>query len=308
MSELRAHLADYIALRRGLGFVCKEGDSLLPSFVGFLEARAAPHLTTELAVAWATSSPGVLAVTKRQRLVAVRGFAEYLRTRDGQTEVPPAALLPANYSRVAPYIYSDADIDALMAAARTLTPALRARTYETFIGLLAVSGLRMGEAIRLDRSDIDLSRSLLVVRNSKLEKARQVPLHPSAIAALVAYATERDGHFGQSSSDSLFVSINGTRLYPRTVEATYRQLVTTAGLAGRGQRTRPRLHDLRHSFAVKTLIDWYRDGTDVDASMPLLSKTLGHVSPASTYWYLQAVPELFAIIAKRVEGVFEDLP
>jgi integrase/recombinase XerD len=307
MSELRAHLADYIALRRCLGFVCKEGDCLLPSFVGFLEARGAQHVTTELALAWATSNPGVLAVTKRQRLVAVRGFAEYLKTLDERTEVPPAELLPATYSRVTPYIYSDKDIDALISAARTLTPVLRARTYETFIGLLAVSGIRMGEAIRLDRCDIDHTRSLLVVRNSKLEKAREVPLHQSALEALVHYAAERDRHFGKPSSESFFVSTNGTRLYPRTVDATYRQLVSTTGLTGHGQRSRPRLHDIRHSFAVKTLVDWYRDGADVDASMPLLSKTLGHVSPASTYWYLQGAPELFAIVASRVEEVTGDL-
>jgi integrase len=307
MSELRTHLANYVLLRRSLGFALKEGDWLLPSFVGFLEARDAHHVSTPLALAWATSPSGVLAVTQRQRLVAVRGFAEYLSTIDQRTEVPPANILPATYSRVTPYIYSDEEIDGLMFAARMLTPALRARTYETLIGLLAVTGIRIGEAIRLDRDDIDYSRSLLVVRNSKLEKARHVPLHPSALEALRAYAAERDGHFAHPSTESFFVSTLGARLVHVTVNQTHRQLVALAGLSGRGQRGRPRLHDLRHSFAVKTLIAWYRDGIDVDASMPLLSKVLGHISPASTYWYLQAAPELFSIVADRVEHVFEDL-
>jgi integrase/recombinase XerD len=307
MSELRARLSDYVALRRSVGFVLKEGDWLLPSLVDYLEGRGARTVSTELALAWATAPPGVLAVTKHQRLVAARGFATYLKTLDDDTEVPPADLLPASYTRVTPYLYSDEEIERLMAAARTLSPALRALTYETLIGLLAVSGIRVGEAIRLDRDDIDHRRSLLIVRNSKLEKAREVPLHNSALEALSAYASQRDRRFEGPSCESFFVSTIGTRLYPRSVDATHRKLVTLAGLQARGGRCRPRVHDLRHSFAVRTLMAWYRQGLDVDAAMPLLSQVLGHVSPASTYWYLQAAPELFAIVARRVEHAFEDL-
>jgi integrase len=307
MSELRAHLGDYVKLRRSLGFVLKEADCLLPSFVAFCEAADAEVVTTQLALAWAVSRPQVLPVTKRQRLAAVRGFAEYLKGFDDRTEVPPPDLLPAAYHRVTPHIYTDGEIDALIAAAATLNPSSRSCTYRTLIGLLAVSGIRIGEAIRLDDSDIDNSRSLLVVRNSKLEKAREVPVHSSTLAALAAYKTERDRHFPQQSPQSFFVSTLGTRLHPCTVRHTYWHLIVRAGLHGRGQRSRPRIHDIRHTFAVKTLASWYQHGVDVDASMPLLSRVLGHANPASTYWYLSGAPELFTNVASRIGHLFEDM-
>ena len=308
MNDLRRQLFDYVALRRSLGYVMKEGDFLLPSFVAYLEDRNARHITTELALAWAISPSGVLPITRQQRLGVVRGFAKYLKTLDDTTEVPPTDLLPASYSRVTPYLYSDEEIERLMAAARSLSPELRGLTYATLIGLLAVSGMRIGEAIRLDRDDVDYRTSLLVVRNSKNEKAREVPLHATTLEALSTYAKIRDRHYAQPSCESFFVSTIGTRLYPACVDKTHRALVALADLNGRGSRCRPRIHDLRHSFAVKTLIGWYRDGRDVDACMPLLSKVLGHASPASTYWYLQAAPELLALVARQVEPVFGEMP
>jgi integrase len=169
MNDLRRQLFDYVALRRSLGYVMKEGDFLLPSFVAYLEDRNARHITTELALAWAISPSGVLPITRQQRLGVVRGFAKYLKTLDDTTEVPPTDLLPASYSRVTPYLYSDEEIEQLMAVARSLSPELRGLTYATLIGLLAVSGMRIGEAIRLDRDDVDYRTSLLVVRNSKNE-------------------------------------------------------------------------------------------------------------------------------------------
>lgn len=308
MSDLRAHLSDYIELRRSLGFVCREADWLLPSFVAYIEGRGAQHVTAELALAWAILPPDVLPITKRQRLGAVRGFAAYLHTIEERTEVPSTDLLPATYTRVAPYLYSDQEVAALMAAARSLRPGVRAATYATLIGLLAVSGIRVGEAIRLDRDDIDYQRALLVVRDSKRERARQVPLDESTLGALSAYSKVRDRRFEEPRSQCFFVSTVGSRLSPRCVDKTHRDLVAWAGLDGHGQRRGPRVHDLRHSFAVKTLIGWHRDGADVDARMPVLSRVLGHLNPASTYWYLQAVPELLAIVAERVEHVFEDQP
>lgn len=308
MNGLSTHLADYIKLRRSLGFAFKEGDWLLPSFVAYLERHGARRVSTEHALAWATSPSGILPVTKRQRLGVVRGFAEYLRNFDAATEVPPADLLPAAYTRVTPYLYSDEDIRRLMAAARSLRPAVRALTYQTLIGLLAVTGIRLGEAIGLDQVDVDYSRSLLVVRHSKAGNTREVPVHESTLAALSAYSTRRDRHFGDRPSDSLFVSTIGTRLYPNCVQKTYRALVARAGLARRGERCRPRVHDLRHSFAVRTLIGWYREGVDVDARMPLLSRVLGHSNPANTYWYLQAAPELLTLVAGRIEPVLGNRP
>jgi integrase/recombinase XerD len=308
MTELRCHLRDYTALRRSLGFAAKEADFLLPSFLTYLEERHATNVTTELALAWASSPEGVLAVTRRQRLSAVRGFARHLSNLDEATEIPPLDLLPASYSRVTPYLYSDEEIEALMAAARSLSPGLRALTYETVIGLLAVSGIRIGEAIRLGRDDVDVVRSLLVVRDSKVERSREVPLHETTLAALDTYRRARDRRFSAPAPASFFVSTLGTPLHPCTVNKTHRDLVALAGLQGRGGRCRPRLHDLRHSFAVNTIIGWHRDGLDVDARMPLLSKVLGHADPKSTYWYLQAAPELLALVAGRLEPVFGELP
>jgi integrase len=308
MTARRRHLARYPALRRSLGFAAKGAEFLLPTVVADRDVRGATKVTTELALAWAMAPAGVLAVTRRQRLGAVRGFAGYLANIDGTTEVPHLDLLPASYSRVTPYLYSDEEIEALMAAARSLSPALRALTYETVIGLLAVSGIRIGEAVRLGRDDVEVDRSRLVVRNSKFERSREVPLHETTLAALDTYRRARDRRFSAPAPASFFVSSLGAPLYPRTVDKTHRDLVALAGLAGRGGRCRPRLHDLRHSFAVKTIIGWHRDGLDVDARMPLLSKVLGHADPKSTYWYMQAAPELLALVAARLEPVLGELP
>jgi integrase/recombinase XerD len=169
-------------------------------------------------------------------------------------------------------------------------------------------GIRIGEAIRLGREDVEAGRSLLVVRNSKFERSREVPLHETSLAALATYAVARDRRFCDPAPASFFVSTLGTPLYPRNVNKTYRDLVALAGLKARGGRCRPRLHDLRHTFAVRTIIEWHRDGLDIDARMPLLSKVLGHADPASTYWYMQAAPELLALVAARLEPVFGELP
>lgn len=308
MSELGDHLDGYVRLRRGLGFALKEADCLLPSFVAFADDRAALHVTTELALAWATAHPGVLAVTQRQRLTAVRGFATYLKALDDRTEIPAADLLPAHYRRITPHIFNDEEITALIAAASMLTPPIRAATYQTLIGLLAVTGIRIGEAIRLDRSDIDIDRSLLTVRDSKNEKRREVPLHTSTMAALAAYGADRDRHIRSASGDSFFVSTLGSRLHPLTIGQVWRRLIASAEITPRGERARPRVHDIRHSVAVWTILGWYRDGVDIDASIPALSKMLGHASPATTYWYLTGVPELFSLVADRVSQVWEDLP
>jgi integrase len=216
----------------------------------------------------------------------VRGFARYLQTVDPATEVPPTDLLPAgNYQPPTPYLYSDADITALMAAARALTPPLRAATFETFIGLLAVTGLRIGEAMRLDRGDVDWANRLLTVRNSKFGRSREVLCHDSTIAALRTYTARRDQLCPHPTSATLFVSSQGTRLTHHSVYPTFHKLVRQVGLRPQPPSRRVRVHDLRHSFAVRTLLRWYSDGGDVQARMPLLSTYMGHVKPTTTYWY-----------------------
>lgn len=300
MSDLHTALDDYLVVRRSLGYQLDKAEELLTGFVRYLDDEGATHITTELALAWATLPAGAHPAWWRHRLGAVRGFARHLQSVEPRTEVPPADLLPAAQPRMTPYLYSETDIAGLMAAAHNLAPALRGATYEALIGLLVVSGLRIGEAIRLDRDDIDEDRLALVVRRSKPCCSREVPLHATTVEVLHAYARQRDHEFPVPRSQSLFISERGTRLCYTTVRTTFRGLIGTAGLEGRGTRCRPRLHDIRHSFAVASVLSWYREGADVDAKLPLLSAVLGHVDPASTYWYLETAPELMAVVADRL--------
>jgi integrase len=306
MTDLRSALHDYLRVRRQLGFELKEPGRRLEDYVSFMERAGAKHVTSELALMWATSV-SAHPHRWRRRLGVVRGFARYLSTIDPQTEVPSEDLLPAQLPRVAPYLYSQAEIDALMAAARELTPRLRAATFETLIGLLAVSGLRAGEALGLDRADVDLDDGALHVRAAKQSKQREVPLHDSTTKALREYSRLRDRYGPASTTQAFFVSARGPRLTKGAFNSTFAKLIRQIGLEGRGQRARPRPHDVRHTFAVRTLIDWYRNGEDVDAQLPLLSTFLGHVDPASTYWYLQASPELLALARERLEQTGREL-
>lgn len=302
MTELRAAVEDYLAIRRQLGFVLERDGRLLPDFVGYLEGAGAARVTTELAVAWATL-PAAHPAWWRARLGIVRGFARHLKTIDPATEIPSGDLLRARRPRVRPYLYSDADIAALMEAARELRPQWRAATYETLVGLLAVTGLRLGEALGLDRPDVELAGAVLVVRRAKLGKVREVPLHETTVEALRRYCRVRDRRWPSPATPSFFVAHRGDRLGAATVHDNFAELVRRASLEGRGERCRPRPHDLRHSFAVRTLLGWYRAGADVEASLPLLSTWLGHVDPAATYWYFEAAPELLAVAAQRLEHV-----
>lgn len=306
MTDLRQALADYLAMRRALGFKLQRVGQLLPDFVTYLEQAGATTITTELALAWATQPTGG-AAWWRIRLRAVRGFAKHLHSVDPCTEVPPADLLPAPPSRATPFLYSESDIARLMAAARALVSPLKAATYETLVGLLATTGLRVGEAIRLDRADLDWAEGVLTVRSSKFGKSREVPLQASTLGALRVYQLRRDHLCPRPTAPSFFISTTGTRLDQPTFGSTFLHLVRQAGLRPRSGRCRPRPHDLRHSFAVRTLLNWYRAGYDVEAKLPLLSTYLGHVNPASTYWYLSAAPELLALAGQRLEHALEGL-
>ena len=306
MSDLRAAAHDYLTVRRRLGFELKHAGELLEDYLDFMDRAGAERITTELALMWATS---VQAHPHRwrRRLGVVRGLARYLSTIDPATEVPPDDLLPARLPRVAPYVYSPGEIEALMAAARALSPPLRAATIETVIGLLAVSGLRAGEALGLDRADVDLADGALHVRAAKQNKQREVPLHDTTTKALRQYSRLRDRSRPTSTTPAFFVSPQGSRLTSKAFNGTFAKLIREIGLEGHGERLRPRPHDVRHTFAVRTLIGWYRNGENVDAQMPQLSTFLGHVDPASTYWYLQAVPELLTMISDRLEQLPEVL-
>lgn len=300
MTALRRALADYLRVRRAAGFKLKQAGEMLPDFVGYLEKRGS-RLTTVAALAWATQPRDVHPNWWRQRLVVVRGFAKYLQTIDGQTEMPSLDHLPAREGiRSTPYVYSAADITALLSATETLRSPLRVATYRTLLGLLAVTGMRVGEAIALDERDYDRRRGVLVIRKTKFRKSREVPLHASSVQAIDRYLRERNRLAPRRRTPSLFVSIVGSRLFYQNVHETFLKLVYAAGLGDRRPR-RPNIHDLRHSFAIRTVLDWYRDEVDVEAHLPLLSTYLGHVGPSSTYWYLTAVPELLEAATVRLE-------
>jgi integrase len=237
----------------------------------------------------------------QQRLSAVRGFACYMVTIDPATEVPPGNLLRGAVTRAVPYLYTSSEIIELMASTAVLRPVLRAATYETLIGLLAVTGMRIGEAIALQRDDVDLERGLITIRFSKFDRERLVPLHSSTTAALGSYAARRDERFPIRRATTFFVSSRGTPLLHSGVQRSFATLVAKVGLQPRSPRCRPRVHDLRHRFAVETLLGWYRSGEDVAAKLPVLSTFLGHVKPRNTYWYLSATPELLALAAARLE-------
>lgn len=301
MSRLDPALADYLRLRRALGYKLVRTAKLLAQFTAYLDTQGAERVTVSSALAWATlpaaGGPRWLAM----RISVVRGFAAYLHAIDAAHELVPTDLLPDRGHRATPYLYSDADIVALMAAAATLRTPHRAATYETLLGLLAVTGLRVGEAIRLDRAELDTTEGLVTIRNSKFGKSRLVPLHPTSVAALRRYLLRSDRPRPVVPTAALFVSDAGTRLLYCNVNWTFLKLVGRAGLASRSSGCRPRIHDLRHSFAVRSILDAYRAGADVQARLPLLSTYLGHVNPGATYWYLSAAPELLDLAGQRLE-------
>lgn len=304
MIALRQALEDYLRIRRRLGFELNATERHLEKFVCFLEQAGAVRITTELALMWARLPVDAHPHQWSKRLGIVRGFARYLATIDPDSEVPSKDLLPARRPRVAPYIYSPAEIGALIAAAGALTPALRAASYQTVIGLMATTGLRLGEALGLDREDVDLADGALHVR-ARQTKQREMPLHHTTTEALREYARQRNRRRPAPPTPAFFLNARGERLTKSEFNQRFAKLIQKIGLEGAGERVRPRPHDVRHTFAVRTLLDWFHAGDDVDRRMPLLSTFLGHADPASTYWYLEAVPELMALISARLERLPE---
>jgi integrase len=301
MSALRQALADYLAVRRVLGYKLVRAGKLLAQFLTYVEHRGEDHLTVDTAVAWATLSPEAHQGWAAARLCAVRRFAAHLRGIDPATEVPSVDLLPGRNCRATPYLYSAEDIAALITVAGTLRTPHRVTTYRTLIALLAVTGMRVGEAIGLDRDDFDAVNGVLIIRNGKFSKSRALPLHPSTVTALREYLDRGDRPRRPPNTLALFVSTAGTRLLYTNVQPTFHQLVRQAGLKPRSAKCRPRLHDIRHAFAVHTILDGYRDGGDPGGRLALLSTYLGHVDPGKTYWYLSAAPELLQLASERLE-------
>jgi integrase len=300
MSALAEHAQQYLQARRALGVKLERHGRLLPQLIVYLEAAGASTITRELAISWARLPAGAHPRHWAVRLSIARGFAAYLKTIDPMTEIPPAGVFAVRYQRPTPYLWTQRDISRLLDAARELRPPLKAASYETLFGLLAVTGMRLGEAIALEPHDIDLDSGVITIRaqTAKLERARLVPLHPTTIRALERYLGARARLCPTPRSSTFFLSSIGTSLDRSAVARTLRTLTTALGL--RTDTVHPTAHQLRHSFAVSTLIDWQRSEVQVDERIAVLSTYLGHVSPSETYWYLTATPELMDSAAQRL--------
>ena len=306
MSALRQALAEYLAIRRAVGYQLKQDGHLLPDFVEYVDGRGGDFVTTKLALEWATQPTGGSVCWWALRLRVVRHFAQHLRAIEPRTEIPRPGLLPYRTSRRVPYLYADEDVVRLIGAARRLRGSLRPFTYATLFGLLATTGMRVGEAIALNRQDVDFDTRLAVVHKGKFNKARELPLHKTTVEALRAYDRRRDSVFPRSDTPSFFVSQRRTRLLYSTVHRTFLKLLPEAGLAER--QPPPRIHGLRHGFITKTLLGWYRAGLDVEVELPKLSTYVGHVCPSNTYWYLSATPELLRLACERLEQTWGESP
>lgn len=306
MSALSDALTQYLAMRRALGFADRLVARLLQRFVAFVDQAGSPFITTELARQWALQPTDAQPSTWAGRLVIARRFAVWRRASDPRTEVPPADLVGQRYRRKPPQLYDDQDIVRLIQSAAALPSAkhLRGRTYATLFGLLAVTGLRINEALHLDRSDVDLEAGVLLIRRTKFGKSRLVPIHPTTQEALQAYGEARDRIIAKPEMPAVFVSERGTRITEWSTRYTFAVVSRRVGLraptCGGRHGHGPRIQDLRHRFAAQTLITWYRAGVDVERELPKLSTYLGHVHTADTYWYLEAVPELLQLAAERL--------
>ena len=299
MSNLRNSLVDYLSMRRALGYKMDKAERLLGQFVTFAEDRGETHVRTETALAWADLPCGADVIWTSRRLADVRLFARHMQTLDPMTEVPPRDLLPARGRRATPYLYTAQEIADLMRATEILRGSHVQATYRTLIGLLAVSGMRIGEAIGLDQDDFDAGSGMVTIRHGKFDKARALPLHPSTVAALNEYLC-RDDRPGARDASPLLISSTAKRLRHTVVQPIFQKLLHHCGIAARPARCRPRIHDLRHSFAVSTIADDYRTGAP-GSRLAILSTYLGHTDPGSTYWYLSAAPELLGLAGDRLD-------
>ena len=306
MTTMTERLDDYIVMRRSLGYDLSFTARVLSGFTAFADAQGADHITVDLFLRWKQSFGNASNSTWSTRLGMVRGFAGWLQGQDARTEVPPAGLIAGKLRRSRPYIYSEAELAAIVVRASKLPSryGIRGRSCSTLFGLIAVTGLRINEAIALDDDDVDLDEGVITVRRGKNGTARYVPVAPSTVTRLSAYKAERTRLLG-STTGAFFLMESGERPTDCCARYNFASVSQALGLRapqrfckhGRG----PRIHDLRHTFAVRTIIGWYRKGLDPDREMIKLSTYLGHAKPEHTYWYIEAVPELLQLASKRAE-------
>jgi integrase len=301
MTRLRHALVDYLAVRRALGYRLDKPAGLLDQFLAYVEQHREEHLRVDTMLAWARLPDGADRSWASYRLSVVRTFAVHVHAIDPVSEVPAPDLLPWRRCRATPFLYSDEELSRLLTATEMLRTPHRVATFRTLIGLLAVTGMRVGEALALDRDDLDAADHVLTIRLTKFGKAREVPVHPTTVEALQAYLRRGDRPRTSARTRAVLVSTAGTRLLYTNVQWTFHRLVRRAGLTPRSAACRPRLHDLRHRFAVRTVMEAYAQGHDPEHRLALLSTYLGHVDPKATYWYLSAAPELLQLASDRLE-------
>lgn len=307
MSALSEELDRYLTIRRGFGYDLDTTERILRRFIVFAEQERFEHISTDLFLRWQETFGRANRQTWSARLGMVRLFAQWLHGIDSRHEVPPQALIPSRYRRARPFIYSDEEIRRIVEAAAELPSinGIRPLTCPTLFGLIAVTGLRISEALSLDGADVDLETGVLTLRRGKLGKARMLPLSASTTIRLAAYASERDRLLGVTP-EPFFVADHGERLTDCGARYNFAVVCQAIGLRpaerfhrhGRG----PRIHDLRHTFAVRTLVNWYRADKDPAREMIKLTTYLGHGNPAHTYWYIEAVPELLELASRRAEA------
>jgi integrase len=302
--SITPQLDRYLSVRRSLGYDLLTEERRLRRFARFADQEGAPHIDTALFLRWDASLPAATTSTRSARLSAVRLFAQWLSSIDPAHEVPPRGLLPDRSQRPRPHIYSEAEIASIIAAAKALPSiyGLRGLTYSTLFGLIAVTGLRISEALALDHDDLDVENGVVRVRRGKLGKERLLPLDSTVVAQLVGYSAERDRLLG-SAPDAFFVTCKGTRLTDCSARYNFAHACQQIGLRAHQHYCRhgrgPRIHDLRHTFAVRTMINWLRTGKDPAREMIRLTTYLGHTDPDNTFWYLEAVPELLDLAMAR---------
>jgi integrase/recombinase XerD len=307
MNSLKEALENYLTMRRNLGFKLHEHGAALSDFVSFLEQKGASHITTNLALEWAQKPIACRPAYWASRLRYVRGFASYRSASDNRTEIPASGLLPYRPQRARPYLYTDNEIQQLLEAALNYsrTTVFKRQTYYCLLGLLAVTGMRISEVLALKLKNVDLKAGVLTVEGSKFGKSRLIPLHVSTQKRLAAFILRRRRFLKGQKSEYFFVSNLGNRLDKGQIARVFYTLSRQVGLRGKTSSFGPRLHDFRHAMATKVLRQWYQNGENVEARLPILSTFLGHVHVSDTYWYLTACPDLMGEVVSRLESWWE---
>ncbi|MBN2436382.1 MAG: tyrosine-type recombinase/integrase [Spirochaetes bacterium] len=304
MTSIKFMVQDYLSLRRSLGFKLIDTEYVLKKFLLYLEQEHNTHIKTEKVLQWVQASNTLSLPQRSFRFSIIRKFAQYAHALDTSHEVPQYRLLMCKSKRINPHIYSDCEILKLLEACKNLPVGngLRRYTYFTILGLLAITGMRISEATSLKRNDVDLTTGIITIRETKFSKTRCIPVHNSTIQVLSEYIDRRNEIYPKAEIDSFFLSDPGTKLTSGVLRCMFLRISHRIGFRKPNQQHGPRIHDLRHTFVVKTIMRWYRHGDDVNQKMPFLSTYLGHVKPSDTYWYISSIPELVGLAASKLKS------